>query len=77
MRVDPAELRALRLRAHELLSDAPLHDVWCFRLRGGGPGITVPDVIDLFVDIDEILGKRETISVNCFCILSDSLMCEL
>ncbi len=52
MRVDAAELRALRVRAHELLSDAPLHDVWCFRLRGGGPGITVRDVIDLFVDID-------------------------
>ncbi len=52
MRVDAAELRALRLRAHELLSDAPLHDVWCFRLRGGGPGMTVGDVIDLFVDVD-------------------------
>ncbi len=52
MRVDAAELRALRLRAHELLSDAPLHDVWCFRLRGGGPGITVRDVIEVFAEID-------------------------
>ena len=51
-RVDPAEFRALRLHAHEFLSDAPLHDVWCFQLRGGGSGITVRDVIDLFADID-------------------------
>ena len=51
MRVDPAEFRALRLRAHEFLSDAPLHDVWRLRLRGGGPGRTVHDVLDLFVDI--------------------------
>ena len=50
--MNPSAFRALDLRAHQLLSDAPLHDVWCFRLRGGGPGITVRDVIDLFADID-------------------------
>ena len=52
MRVDPAEYRSLRLHAHQFLSDAPLHDVWRFTLRGGGPGITVRDAIDLFIDSD-------------------------
>ena len=52
LRVDPAEFRALPLRAHELLADVPLHDVWRFRLRGGGPDVTVRDVIDLFVQMD-------------------------
>ncbi len=52
IRVKPSAFRALRLRAHEFLSDVPLHDVWRFRLRGGGPGRTVRDVIDLFVDIE-------------------------
>ncbi len=52
MRVNPSAFRALDLRAHQLLSDTPLHDVWCFRLRGGGPGITVRDVIEVFAEID-------------------------
>ena len=52
LRVDPAEFRALPLRAHKFLADVPLHDVWRFRLRGGGPGVTVRDVIDLFVQMD-------------------------
>ncbi len=52
MCVKPSAFRALRLRAHEFLSDVPLHDMWCFRLRGGGPGRTVRDVIDLFVNIE-------------------------
>ncbi len=52
VRVDPAEFRALPLRAHELLLDVPLHDVWRMRLRGGGPGCTARDVIDLFADIE-------------------------
>ena len=51
-RVNPAEFRALQLRAHKFLADVPLHDVWRFRLRGGGPGVTVRDVIDLFVQMD-------------------------
>ncbi len=52
VRVDPADFRALPLRAHELLVDIPLHDAWRFRLRGGGPGVTVRDAIDLFVRMD-------------------------
>ena len=52
LRVDPAEFRALPLRAHELLVDVPLHDAWRMRLLGGGPGVTVRDAIDLFARMD-------------------------
>ena len=51
MRVDPAEFRALHLRAHEFLFDSPLHDVWRMRLVGGGPDRTVSEAIELFVDL--------------------------
>lgn len=44
MRVDPAELRALDLRAHALLEGVPLHDVWAVDLEGGGAGRTVVDL---------------------------------
>jgi hypothetical protein len=41
----PAEkFRALDLRCHALLQDAPLHDVWVIDLAGGGPGRTMRDV---------------------------------
>ena len=48
-RVDPLEFRRLTLRAHEFLADVPLHDVWRFRLYGGGPDATVRDAIVQFV----------------------------
>jgi hypothetical protein len=38
------EFRALDLRCHEFLHDAPLHDVWIIDLAGGGPGRTMRDV---------------------------------
>jgi uncharacterized protein DUF2867 len=44
MRVSPAEYGGLNLRAHELLRDVPLHDVWAVDLPGGGPGRTLADV---------------------------------
>lgn len=46
-----SEFRTLDLRAHEFLSDAPLHDVWRIELRRGGANLTVPDVLDAFVDV--------------------------
>ncbi len=52
MRVDPAEFRALRLHAHEFLSDVPLHDAWSVRLLGGGPDRTVREAVDLFVGLE-------------------------
>jgi hypothetical protein len=43
-RASPEEFLALDLRAHALLADAPLQDVWVFNLRGGGEGRRVQDV---------------------------------
>lgn len=44
VRVDPREIEALPLRAHTLLADVPLHDVWRLELPGGRPGIGVPEL---------------------------------
>jgi len=49
--VSSSEFRALRLRVHEFLSDVPLHDVWRIQLHGGSPNLTVPEVLDAFVDV--------------------------
>ena len=38
------EYRRLTLRAHALLADVPLHDVWQVSLPGGGPSRTMQDV---------------------------------
>ena len=42
-RVDPAYFQRLNLRAHELLADVPLHDVWMVELPGGGLNRTLSD----------------------------------
>lgn len=47
MRVDPKEYEGLDLRAHALLADVPLHDVWAIELPGGGPGRTIVDLRSL------------------------------
>jgi hypothetical protein len=44
VRIDPTEYRGLELRAHTLLADVPLHDVWAVDLPGGRPGVTVEDL---------------------------------
>jgi hypothetical protein len=44
MRVAPAEYLRLRLRAHELLRDVPVHDVSMVDLPGGGAGRTIADI---------------------------------
>ena len=43
MRVGSDELKRLDLRAHALLADVPLHDVWAVDL-GGPPGRTIVDL---------------------------------
>lgn len=43
-RADPADYRELAVRAHALLADVPLHDVWQVELPGGGPDLTLADV---------------------------------
>jgi len=43
-RIAPDEYARLDLRAHALLGDVPVHDVWALDLAGGGPGRTIADV---------------------------------
>ncbi len=42
------EYRRLNLRAHGLLADVPLHDVWRVALPGGGPSRTMQHVRSVF-----------------------------
>lgn len=44
MHADLREYQQLDLRAHSLLADVPLHDVWLLELEGGGEGRTIEDV---------------------------------
>jgi Protein of unknown function (DUF2867) len=43
MRVSPGEYLRLELRAHDLLRDVPLYDVWVVDLLGGGAGRRIAD----------------------------------
>lgn len=47
MRVTAEEYGRLELRAHSLLGDVPLHDVWAVELPGGVPGLTLLALRDL------------------------------
>ena len=42
------EYNRLSLRAHSLLHDVPVHDVWCVALPNGGPSRTMKDVRSVF-----------------------------
>ena len=42
------EYHRLALRAHDLLRDVPVHDVWRVALPGGGPSRTMQDVRSVF-----------------------------
>ena len=44
MRVDPHEYRQVELRAHSLLADVPLHDVWAVDLEAGESDRNILDV---------------------------------
>jgi hypothetical protein len=46
-RARPSDYRQIKLRAHELLADVYLHDVWQVELPGGGPNRTIADVRSL------------------------------
>ena len=46
-RVDTNKFLELPLRAHAVLHDVPIHDAWCVRLPGGGPGRSMADVRQL------------------------------
>ena len=45
---DPTEYRSRALRAHDLLHDVPLEDVWTIRLEGGGASRTIHDLRPVF-----------------------------
>lgn len=47
MRVTVEEYERLALRAHSLLADVPLHDVWAAELPGGGGGLTLLELRSL------------------------------
>jgi hypothetical protein len=49
----PAPYLSMDLRAHTLLADIPLHDVWIAHLSGGGNGRTL-------LDIDEAMAEGVT-----------------
>jgi hypothetical protein len=57
MRVTPEEFERVDLRAHSLLADVPLHDVWAVDLPGGGPGRTI-------VDLRALLSAQELTAAN-------------
>jgi hypothetical protein len=47
VRVRPEEYKGIDLRAHSLLADVPIHDVWAVDLPGGGPPRTMVDLRSL------------------------------
>ena len=49
--IDPKDYLAQDLRAHAVLKDIPLHDVWRLDLPGGGEGRTVADIRSLVLAI--------------------------
>ncbi|MDA2933944.1 DUF2867 domain-containing protein [Acidobacteria bacterium AH-259-D05] len=48
MRITADEFLRKNLRVHTFLADVTLHDVWILKLRGGGEGRTVRDLLSLF-----------------------------
>jgi hypothetical protein len=55
MQINPEEFKQKPLRAHALLADVPLHDVWKVDLPGGGAGRTLNDLQRLvkFSDLEQ------------------------
>jgi hypothetical protein len=60
-RVDPAYFRGLDLRAHQLLVDVPLHDVWMVELPGGGLKRTLSDAIG-FMSAENLMSVNPVVS---------------
>ena len=48
MRAEPSEYYQLDLRAHSLLEDVELHEVWVAELAGGGSGRDINDALRCF-----------------------------
>ncbi len=63
MRVTPEEYAQIDLRAHSLLADVPLHDVWAVELSGGAPGRTIVDVRRL-LSLENLAAANAAITVE-------------
>ncbi len=50
MRITADEFLKKNLRVHTFLADVPLHDIWIFKMRGGGEGRKVRDVLSLWAN---------------------------
>ena len=61
-RVDPAQFRRLDLRAHHLLADVPLHDVWKVELPGGGLNRTLADA-RAFMSAENLMSVNPVVRV--------------
>ena len=59
MKLAETDYRAIALRAHDWLADAPMHDAWRVPLEGGGDR-TVQDLLDLF-SLDEIVSSNPAV----------------
>ena len=59
-RATPDEYRAVALRAHSLLEDVPLHDVWVVDLPGGPPGFSMPDLRSL-MNVGDLAGDNRAV----------------
>ena len=60
MRVTPEEYERIDLRAHSLLADVPLHDVWGVELPGGDPGRTIVDLRAL-LSVEDITAANSAV----------------
>ena len=60
MRVTPEEYERIDLRAHTLLADVPLHDLWLVELPGGGPGRTIVD-LRAFLSVESITAANAAV----------------
>ena len=66
MRVTSEEYEGIDLRAHSLLADVQLHDVWRVELPGGGPGRTIEDIRGL-VSMEKLKSANAAV---CFIVFS-------
>ena len=60
MRVTPEEYERIDLRAHSLLADVPLHDVWGVELPGGDPGRTIVNLRAL-LSVEDITAANSAV----------------
>jgi len=62
MRIPRAEYEAIDLRAHSLLADVPLHDVWATDLAGGRAGRTMADLRALLAT-ENLVGANAAVKI--------------